>query len=240
MKVKDVMTRRVVALPPNSTVLEAAGLMLKRRISGLPVIEVNGELIGIVTEGDLLRRSETATEKHRPRWLQFLLGPGRAAEEFTRAHGRRVEEVMTQSPYTITEEADLEDAVTLMEGHNVKRLPVMRNNKLVGILSRANVLGALLKTAKYDKASVASDQAIRLSILEQMEKSAWAPTAMVDVSVEKGVVTLSGTLLDDRDRAALQVLAENTAGVTKVRDNMVWVEPWSGTIIEPKGQVEAA
>jgi CBS-domain-containing membrane protein len=204
------------------------------------VLEVDGTLVGIVTEGDLLRRPEISTEKHRPRWLTLLLGPGRAAEEFARIHGRRVEEVMTPTPYSITEDVDLEQAVTLMEGHNIKRLPVLRNSKLVGILSRANVLRALLKTAKFEAPVVVRDQKIREAILAQMEKTSWAPTAMVDLHVENGAVTLSGTLFDDRDRSALVVLAENTPGVTKVCDRLIWVEPLSGLTVGPPKKVEAA
>ena len=240
MKIKDIMTRQVIAVAPTNTVLEAAALMLKRRISGLPVIELNGTLIGIVTEDDLLRRSEIATEKHRPRWLTLLLGPGRSAEEFTRSHGRKVEEVMTPTPHAVTEEDEVEDAVTLMEKKNVKRLPVVRNGKLAGIVSRANVLKALLKIAKYEKKEIANDLDILAAILAEMKRTSWAPTATVDVDVEKGIVTLRGAIQDDRDRAALRVLAENTPGVTDVHDNLVWIEPMSGLVIEQQSSSSAA
>lgn len=230
MKARDIMTFRVLTIRPDATVFDAASLMLKRRISGLPVVTGDGVLVGMLTESDLLRRSETATEKQRPRWLTFLLGPGRAAEAFTKSHGRKVEEVMTATPYTVGEDASLDDLVVLMEGHNIKRVPVLRDGKIVGIVSRANLLKALLSAARYDATVVASDSTIRTAILNEMERTSWAPTAMVDVRVEGGVVTLSGVLIDGRDRKALKVLAENVPGVKSVRDTMTMIDPYTGIV----------
>src|SRR4249919_3017941 len=136
MKVRDIMTSPVVSVAPDSTVLEAIRIMLLRHISGLPVVDKDGKLVGIVTEGDFLRRAETGTERRRPRWLEFLLGPGRLADEYTHAHGRTVAEVMTRDPRTIAEDTPLEQAVQLMEKHRIKRLPVMRGDQVVGIVSR--------------------------------------------------------------------------------------------------------
>jgi CBS domain-containing protein len=232
MKARDIMTHRVLTIRPDATVFDAASLMLKRRISGLPVVTGDGALVGMLTESDLLRRTETATEKQRPRWLTFLLGPGRAAEAFTKSHGRKVEEVMTPTPYTVGEDATLDDLVVLMEGHNIKRVPVVREGRIVGIVSRANLLKALLNAARYDATVVASDSAIRDAILAEMERTSWAPTAMVDVRVEDGVVTLSGVLLDTRDRTALKVLAENVPGVKAVRDTMTMIDPYTGIVYD--------
>ena len=237
MNVRDIMTHRVLTIAPGASVLDAANLMLKHRISGLPVVNDAGELVGMLTESDLLRRSEIATEKHRPSWLAFLLGPGRAAEAFTKANGRRVEDVMTPTPYTITEEGGLEDVVAMMEGHNIKRLPVLRNNRLVGIVSRANLLKALLASARYDTTAVTADSKIRSAIVAAMERNSWAPTAMVDVHVERGVATFTGCLIDERDRAALKVLAENVPGIKGVRDNMTTIDPYTGIVL---GDVAAA
>lgn len=231
MNIKDIMTRRVLTIAPGASVLDAAQLMLKRRVSGLPVVDASGRLVGIVTEGDLLRRTELATERHRPRWIEFLLGPGKAAEEFTRSHGRKIEEIMTADPYTLTEEAGLDDVVTLMEGHNIKRVPIVRAGALVGIVSRADMLKALLKSAKYSPTTVAGDNDIREAVVKQMDETSWAPSALVDVQVENGVVTLSGTIMDERDRIALKVMAENVPGVKSVRDTLIWVDPYSGVVI---------
>ncbi len=231
MKAKDAMTRRVQSISADATVLDAARVMLKRHISGLPVVDRAGALVGIITEGDLLRRSETGTEKHRPRWIEFVLGPGRAAAEFSHAHGRKVSEVMTPEPHSVREDAPLDEVVTVMERHRIKRVPVVRDGKVVGIVSRANLMQALLDNAKYESSAVASDREIRKQVLAAMDKNKWAPTALVDVSVDKGVVKFTGTILDERDRTALKVLAENVPGVRAVRDEMVWIEPFSGIAI---------
>jgi len=137
------MTRHVVTIAPNASILEALRLMLEHKISGLPVVNGEGNLAGIVTEGDFLRRAETGTERKRSRWFEFLVGPGALAADYVRSHARRVDEVMTTDIHTITEDAPLDDVVALMEKHRIKRLPVMRGGELVGILSRANLLHAL-------------------------------------------------------------------------------------------------
>ena len=136
MKAADIMTHNVISVQPETTILLAADLMLQHRISGLPVVDSVGHVVGIVTEGDFLRRVETGTQRKRARWLEFIVGPGRLAEEYVRSSSRRVEDVMTQSVHTIREETLLSDAVELMERHCIKRLPVLRDHELVGIVSR--------------------------------------------------------------------------------------------------------
>jgi CBS domain-containing protein len=126
MKAKDVMTRHVITIAPDASILEALKLMLQNKISGLPVVDKNGNLAGIVTEGDFLRRSETGTERKRPRWVEFALGPGTLARDYVHSHGRRIDEVMTAEVQTIAEDSDLDEVVTLMEKHRIKRVPVVR------------------------------------------------------------------------------------------------------------------
>src|SRR6185503_15359420 len=143
MKVRDVMTRKVLSIEPGATVLQAVRSMLQNKISGLPVVDTEGTLVGVVTEGDFLRRAETATERRRPRWLEFLVGPGRLASEYVHTHARKIADIMTPDPHTVTEDTSLEDVVHLMEKHRIKRLPVVRGKMLVGIVTRANLLHAL-------------------------------------------------------------------------------------------------
>ena len=113
MKAQDVMTQPVVTVAENASIFDAAGLMLRRRISGLPVVDAAGHLTGMVTEGDFLRRSETGTQRRRPRWIEFLVGPGRLASEYVHTSGRRVNEVMTVDVHTVQRETSLEDVVRL-------------------------------------------------------------------------------------------------------------------------------
>jgi CBS domain-containing protein len=236
MQVRDVMTRNVVSVKADDSILSAARLMLQNRISGLPVLDANGALVGVVTEGDFLRRGELGTTKRRPRWVEFLLGPGKLAQEYVHQSGRKVFDVMTRNPHTVSEDDTLESVVTQMERHRVKRLPVMRDGKLVGIISRANLLHALASLARESKAASGDDAAIRDRILEALAKQHWA--LAVNVVVKNGVAEIWGTIMDERERQACIVAVENVPGVKQVHDHLVWVEPMSGMAF-PSAEDEA-
>jgi CBS domain-containing protein len=222
MKVRDVMTSPVVSIDPESSVLEAVRIMLQRHISGLPVIDKRGRLSGMITEGDFLRRAETGTQRRRPRWLEFLLGPGRLAEEYTRSHGRKVHEIMTTNAVTVTEEVPLDEVVRLMEKRRIKRLPVVRGNEVIGIVSRANLVHALAGLARDANPTSSSDQAIRDRIVAELAGQSWAPASLINVIVRDGVVELWGSITDERERQAIIVAAENVPGVKAVEDHVEW------------------
>jgi CBS domain-containing protein len=221
----------VVTVAPDASVLEAIRLMLEWHISGLPVVDASGALVGVITEGDFLRRAETGTERKRPRWLEFLLGPRRLADEYVHTHARKVEEVMTREPITITQDTPLDDVVKIMERRRIKRLPVMRGSRLVGIVSRANLLHALA-SGRAAAPATTSDLAIRDQLLAEFDKQRWAPVALIDVVVKDGVVELWGTITEGSQGEALKVCAENIAGVTKVVNHLTWIDPMSGMVIE--------
>lgn len=231
MNARDVMTRNVISISPDATVLQAARMMLEHHISGLPVVE-KGKLVGVLSEGDFLRRQETRTQHRRSRWLEFLMGPGRMAEEYTHTHGSKVSEVMTTEVETATEDTSLEDIVALMEKHHIKRVPIVRGAKMVGIITRANLMHAMVGLARGAKPIKESDATIREQLMKIMEEQTWAPTAMVDVQVHDGVLELWGTILDERQRDALKVAAENIPGVKAVKDHLAWIEPITGSVIE--------
>jgi CBS domain-containing protein len=236
MQVRDIMTRKVISATHDQSVLAAAQTMLQNRISGLPVTDADGKLVGIVTEGDFLRRGEIGTQRQRPRWLEFLIGPGRLASEYVHASGRKVEEVMTPDPYTVTEGDSLEAVVKLMEHRHVKRLPVLRDNRIVGIVSRADVMDAFIELAHY-QSGPADDATVRERILAALADIPWAPH--VEVKVHDGIAELSAVITDERERNAVIVAVENVGGVKAVHDHMVWVEPMSGVAI-PSAEDEAA
>lgn len=242
MKVRDIMTRKVLSIEPSASIFQAVHSMLQNKISGLPVVNADGDLIGIVTEGDFLRRAETTTERKRPRWLTFLLGPGKLADEYVHTHARKIADVMTPEPYTVTEDTALEDVVQLMEKHRIKRLPVVLGKKLIGIVSRTNLLHALASLAPQVRpsASALTDETIRNLLLNDLEHQKWAPVGLLNIVVRNGVVDLWGTITDEREREALIVAAQNVPGVKDVKDNLVWVEPTSGVVIGPGGDVIAA
>ena len=198
----------------------------------MPVTNENGALVGMLTEGDLLRRSELGTERRRPRWLEFLIGPGKLAAEYTHAHGRSVADAMSESLHYATPDMPLQQVVDMMERQRIKRVPVLDQGRLVGIITRANLLRALALAAPALPASSPSDQQIRQQLQTELAASAWAPCSMLDVVVQQGEVHLYGTILDGREREALCVAARNTPGVTAVHDHLVWCEPTSGMVVE--------
>jgi CBS domain-containing protein len=232
MKAKDVMTPHVLSVAPDASISAAARLMLQNRISGLPVVDGSGKLVGMVTEGDFLRRTEIGTQRQRARWIEFLIGPGRLADEYSRSSGRSVSDVMTRDVHTASIDASLDDIVRVMERHRVKRVPVVEEGKVVGIVTRANLLHALAGIADEIAPSSAGDTAIREQIFAELKRQTWAPIALIDVTVRKGVVALTGTLTDERQRQALRILAKNVPGVKEVQDELVWFEPETGMYLE--------
>src|SRR5260370_1135695 len=136
------MSPTVITILPDATIRDAATMMLQHGISGLPVVDAAGTLVGIVTEGDFLRRAETGTERQRPRWLEFLLGPGRAANEYVHSHAHKIEDIMTPEVITVGEATPLQDVVSIMKRRRIKRIPVTSGGKIVGIISRANLVQA--------------------------------------------------------------------------------------------------
>jgi CBS domain-containing protein len=217
------MTPKVICIDADEPVLKAARLMLQNRISGLPVLDKEGELVGIVTEGDFLRRGELGTQRQRPKWLEFILGPGKLAEEYVQTWGGKVREIMTPDPWTIGEDETLEAVVEVMERRRIKRIPVTRAGRIVGIISRANLMHALASSAREISVPSSDDSAIRDNILAAIAKQDWAPH--VNVIVKNGVAELHGIITDNRERQALIVATENVPGVKQVRDHLAWVEP---------------
>lgn len=227
MRAHQIMTRKVIAVEAETLILDAANLMLQHHISGLPVVERTGKLVGIISEGDFIRRSEIGTQRKRGRWLKFLLGPGQRASEFVHEQGRKVGEIMTLHPYTVTEDAPLEDAVWTMERHNVKRLPVVRSDALVGILTRTDLLRAVASLARDVPDPTADDEHIRQRVIAAIEKGEWTPFQL-GVIVRDGIVHLSGIITDEHLRQAVIVAAENVSGVRLVHDHLSWFDPMSG------------
>jgi CBS domain-containing protein len=227
MRAHQIMTRRVITVATCAPIVEAAKTMLQNHISGLPVVDETGKLVGIISQGDFIRRAEIGTQRKRGRWLKLLLGPGKVASDFVHERGRKVGELMTLDPCTVTEDAALEDVVQLMEQNNVKRLPVMRGDQLVGIVTRSNLLQAVAELAREVPDPTADDDHIRNHIITSIEKTDWGPFGL-GVIVRNGNVHLSGVITNERSRQAAIVAAENVSGVRKVHDHLCWVEPMSG------------
>ena len=172
--------------------------------------------------------------RKRPHWLELLLSSGRLAEVYAHAHGRKVGEIMTANVESIAEDAELSEAVDRMIRHRIKRLPVLRGEAVVGVISRSDLLKGLL-TAAPNANAPHSDAEIKAAIQAELDKLEWAPRASVRVEVANGAVTFEGSITDERLRAGLKVIAENTPGVTAVHDHMCWIEPNSGVVIPSEG-----
>jgi CBS domain-containing protein len=239
MRAHQIMTKDVITVTPHTTIEDAARIMLRTHISGLPVMDDAGKLVGIVSESDFLRRGEIGTGRKRAKWLQFFLGPGTAANEFVRERGRRVEDVMTPDPITVGEETPLEDLVRLMEKNDIKRLPVMSGKTLRGIVTRSNLLQAVASLAHEIPDPTADDDHIRERVVRAVSGTDWRPIGF-EVSVRKGEVHLHGIITTDEARQATIVAAENTAGVKKVHDHLCFVDTWSGFYVESPEDMKAA
>ena len=227
MRAHQIMTRPVITVTPETTIVDAANTMLQKHVSGLPVVDAAGKLVGIISEGDFIRRSEIGTQRKRGRFLKIILGPGKAAADFVHEHGCKVAEIMTPEPLTISEDTSLEEIVKRMEKNHVKRLPVTRGDQVVGIVSRANLLRAVASLARQIPDPTADDDHIRNRILDSLTKNDWCPFGL-SVVVRDGIVHLSGVITEERSRKAAIVAAENVTGVKKVHDHLCWVDTMSG------------
>jgi CBS domain-containing protein len=228
MRAHQIMTRPVITVAPDTPMVEAANLMLQKHISGLPVVDATGKLVGMLSEGDFVRRGEIGTQRKRGRFLKFILGPGRVAADFVHEHGRRVSEIMTSEPLvTVSEETPLERIVALMEKNSIKRVPVMRDGKIVGMVSRSNLLQAVASLAHDVPDPTADDDHIRNRVIDLLAKQNWCPFGL-SVVVRDGIVQLSGVITEERARQASVVAAENVTGVKKVHDHLCWVDTMSG------------
>jgi CBS domain-containing protein len=238
MRAHQIMTRNAITVLPETPILEAAHKMLENHVSGLPVLDASGKLVGIVSESDFLRRSEIGTQQKRPRWLQYFLSPAHSANDFIREHGRKVEDVMTRDPVVADEDASLDELVLLMEKNGIKRLPVLRDDNLVGIITRANLLQAVASIAREIPDPTVDDGHIRDRIIRALEATDWRPTGL-QVAVRNGVVHLHGLIINDSARRASIVAAENTAGVREVHDHLCFVDTWSGFHMESPEDMKA-
>lgn len=224
MYATDLITRSVVTVGPEEPLAEAIRLMLEHRVSDLPVVGNAGRLIGLLTERDLLHRVETGTDASRMNWLEAIIAPGHVAERYIHTHGHRVEDVMTRDVPTVTETTPLDTVIRLMESHNVRRVPVVDGERLVGIVSRSDLIRALGVLLDRGAAPDRRDDEIRDDVLAEMARHRWVKSRGVDVTVTQGVVEFRGEIFDGRMRAALRVVAEAVPGVREVRDDLVLVD----------------
>jgi CBS domain-containing protein len=222
MNASDIMTRQVIFVGPDASVAEIVSLMLSHHIGALPVVK-DGALVGIVSEGDLLRRVETGTEVRRSRWLEYFAAASTLAAEYAKSRGQMAADVMTRNVVSVSADTPIAEIAAVLETHRIKRVPVLQDGKLVGIVGRTNLLQALASRMQQPAAGRADDRQIRDALLAELGQQKWAVSLMrYNVVVENGAVHLWGWILSEAERKATIVAAENIPGVTKVVDHLAF------------------
>jgi CBS domain-containing protein len=213
MRADDIMSMNVISVSPGTDIHEIAETLLDNRISAVPVVDDRGQLLGIVSEGDLIRRRESGTERHTSWWLRLLQNPNDLAEEYVKTHGRTAKDVMTREVIMVTEETPVGEIAELLEKHRIKRVPVVHDGKVVGIVSRANLLHGLV-VRKIPITRKGQDVELKKAVLEELRET--GVRSLIDVVVSDGEAHLWGSVESDPEKEALEIAASNTPGVTKV------------------------
>ena len=221
MRAMDVMTADVIRVKENASVRDVAKLLAERGISAVPVVDDDNRIIGMVSEGDLLHRTETGTERRRSWWLELMASTNELAVDYVRSHGGSVKDVMTRDVISVSDTTPVADIAILLEKNRIKRVPVVRDGRLVGIVSRANLVRALAMTVNEASSDAGSDdRAIRDKLLAELQAQKWAEVAPANVTVRDGVVHLWSSYYSEEEKRALIVAAENIPGVRRVEDHM--------------------
>jgi CBS domain-containing protein len=229
MRAGDVMTGEVVTVRPEARVEQVARLMLEHHISAVPVVEAEGRLLGIVSEGDLVRRVETGTLARRAWWLDLLTDTAVQAREYVKTHGRRAADVMTGPVVTVGVDTPVEEIARLLERHGIKRVPVVRDGRVIGIVSRADLIrGLAVRPVEPPPARGEDDRAIREAVLSALRAQPWWIGTYRNVVVVDGVVHLWGLARSEAERQAMRVAAEAVPGVKGVEDHLMDWHAWSG------------
>ena len=221
MDAGHVMITNVISVGPDASVQEVADVLIRNRISAVPVVDKEGNLLGIVSEGDLIRRPESGTERRPSVWLEMFSSREVRANEFVKSHSRQVTDVMTRDVITASPATPVGEVAALLEKNRIKRVPVVKAGKVVGIVSRANLLQALASLKKELAPKLApADKAIREKIIAQLNGKSWARPSLMNVMVQDGTVELWGMVDSQAEKKAVHVLAEVTPGVRAVNDNL--------------------
>lgn len=220
MQAKDIMTRDVATVRPGASIQEAAKLMTDRRLSGLPVVAADGHVIGMLTASDLLHRKETGAER-RPSWFSsFFARPDELARQYAKDHGRKAHEVMSQHIISVVEDASLSEVADVLDRNGIKRVPVIRDGVLVGIISRSDLVRVLSQARLNETAPRSDDAALQRSLLEQIRKQPWLNSGFVNITAKDGTVDVWGTVNSAEQHRALLVLVKEVAGSAAVADHV--------------------
>jgi CBS domain-containing protein len=221
MNARDVMVSDVVTVGPDDPVSKAVQLLVDHDISALPVVDANQRVIGILSESDLLHREKIGTEKHRAWWLEAVTPPSVLALDYAKSHGRRVAELMSENIISANEDTPISEIATLLEKHRIKRVPILKDGRLIGIVSRSNLVQALASVYPRPEQDHLTDRGIRSAILARLAEQSWTDFGERNVVVSDGVVHLWGLVGSPEEHKALLALAESVKGVVEVSDEMI-------------------
>lgn len=220
MQASDIMSINVCSAGPDTLINEIARKLCDRGISAIPIVDRDNRVLGIVSEGDLLRRIELGTMK-KPKWTDIFLGDDNLARDYVKSHGRTAKDVMTHPAIVVQEDTDLAEIASLLESRRIKRVPVVRDGKLIGVVSRSDIVRGLIVAAKsWNRSRRPDERKIRTAILDEINRLPFAHASYINVVVDDGEVHLWGNVESAEQRAAIRVIAENAGGVTQVVDNM--------------------
>jgi CBS-domain-containing membrane protein len=221
MRAADIMTREVITVHEDASVESVARLLAERGISAVPVVDNQNRVIGVLSEGDLLHRVETGTERRRSWWLDMLASTDKLAEDYVKSHGGKAKDVMTRDVISVTETTAVAEIAVLLETNRIKRVPVLRDGKLIGIVSRANLVRALAMTVdEHASSTETNDRSIRDRLLAELKAQRWAEVSPANVTVNDGVVHLWSSYCSEQEKRALVLVAEGVPGVRRVEDHM--------------------
>jgi CBS domain-containing protein len=230
MKAAEIMTKDVVTVEPGATVRDVAMLLRDKRISAVPVVEPGRKVIGIVSEGDLMRRAELGLERHHSWWSRLFNDPDMLAAEYIKSHARKARDLMTRPVVAVGEDTPVADIVELMESRHIKRVPVTRDGVLVGVVSRADILRALIAAGDRIADAVPADKALHERLMAELKAQPWWRGGGVEILVTGGVAHLWGLVNSREEADAIRVAAENVSGVRGVKNHLV-VQPISAMVV---------
>jgi CBS domain-containing protein len=233
MKAQDIMTVDIVTARPEMTVHDIATLMTRKHISGLPIVSKDGDVLGIISESDLIHRTELGTSD-APRTLSLFIGDTSAAQDFAKAHGKTAHDVMSRPVVSVHCDSDLNEVAEILDRRRVKRVPVLKDGKLVGIIARSDLIRALAGVETKPVAIKLGSGVIHQAITDALQAEAWLDTSYVNCAVKDGKVQVSGYVRTADDRNALNVLLKEIPGVESVDDRLQVGVPsinWDGTVV---------
>ena len=230
MKAQDIMTREVATVRPETSMREIAALMMEKNISGMPVVSDDGAIVGIVSEGDLLHRAEVGTERKHKWWFQIFADSDAAAREYAKAHGLSARDVMSRYVISVRDDADLRDVADILDSHRIKRVPVLHDGRLAGIISRRDLVRALSQVQASSAPIKLDNAALHKTLRDQFRGQSWLNDAYINVAVNDGVVELWGLVVSADQHRALRTLVEETPGVKRVEDRLTMAGPLRGGV----------